>query len=274
MFELYLAEIAREPLLAAEEESSLARRAQGGDAKARERMIKANLRLVVKIAAEFSDRGVPLADLVSEGNVGLVKAVDRFRPDGGAKFSTYASWWIRQAVHRCLCSHSRTVRLPMQVVAKIGKLRRAAEAMCAALGREPDMSELAEELGLPPSVVTRFEAAALTNMSLDAPMGDEGLCLAATLQDEGAAAADAAVFDAESRAQAVGLLDALGARERRVVERRFGLDGHDACTLEEVSVELGCTRERVRQIQDQALRKMRREWRRRESLLALERPAA
>ncbi|MFM8885485.1 MAG: RNA polymerase sigma factor RpoD/SigA, partial [Chthoniobacterales bacterium] len=146
MLEQYLDEIGREPLLGAEEELSLARRVQCGDGKARDRMIKANLRLVVKIAADFANRGVPLADLVSEGNVGLIKAVDRFRPGTGAKFSTYASWWIREAVHRCLGTQSRVVRLPAQALSKIGKLRRVAAMMSAELGRDPEASELAEEL--------------------------------------------------------------------------------------------------------------------------------
>ena len=274
MLEHYLDEIGREPLLTAEEEATLARRIQCGDGKARDRMIRANLRLVVKIAADFSDRGVPLGDLVSEGNVGLIKAVDRFRPDGGAKFSTYASWWIREAVHRCICVQSRVVRLPMQVVAKIGKMRRASAALSIDLGREPELAELAEELGLPVESVSRWESAARTNLSLDEPHGEEGLSLSATLRDDGAPAADEAVHGAEAVAQTSALLGSLPARERRVIERRFGLDGVRCCTLEEIGADLGCTRERVRQIQDQALRKMRREWQRREAFASLDRPAA
>jgi RNA polymerase primary sigma factor len=274
MLEHYLDEIGREPLLTAEEEASLARRVQCGDHKARDRMIKGNLRLVVKIAAEFSDRGVPLSDLVSEGNIGLIKAVDRFRPDVGAKFSTYASWWVREAVHRCICSQARVVRLPHQLVSKIAKLRRTAGLLSVELGREPDAAELADELGLPVASVTRWESAARSSMSLDEPVGEEGLSLAATLRDEGVASADEVVFDTEARFHAVSLLDALGSRERRVVERRFGLAGMERATLEEISNELGCTRERVRQIQDAALGKMRREWQRRESRAAMERPAA
>ena len=193
MLEHYLDEIGREPLLGAEEELSLARRVQCGDAKARDRMIKANLRLVVKIAAEFTNRGVPLADLVSEGNVGLIKAVDRFRPGNGAKFSTYASWWIREAVHRCLCTQSRVVRLPATALSKIGKLRRVAAMMSTELGRDPEVSELAEELGMPVGAVERWEAAARSNASLDEPIGgEEGYSLAATLRDESRPAADEA----------------------------------------------------------------------------------
>lgn len=275
MFEHYLDEIGREPLLDAEEELSLARRVQCGDAAARERMIKANLRLVVKIASDFANRGVSLADLVSEGNVGLIKAVDRFRPGNGAKFSTYASWWIREAVHRCLCAQSRVVRLPPHAVAKIGKLRRVAALLSAELGREPAAREVADELGLSVDSVERWEAAARTNASLDEPIGgEEGLSLAAGLRDEAAPAADEAMFDAESCEQSLLLLGVLSARERRIIERRYGLAGDEACTLEQVGGEFGCTRERVRQIQDAALRKLRREWRRREAFAQLERPAA
>lgn len=275
MFERYLDEIGREPLLSAEEELSLARRMRSGDAKARDRMIKANLRLVVRIASDFSNRGVPLGDLVSEGNVGLIKAVDRFCPDNGAKFSTYASWWIREAVHRCLCAQSRVVRLPMQTVAKIGKLRRASAMMAAELGRDPDCAELAEELGLPVGAVERWMSAARTNVSLDEPVWSEkGHSLADTLLDETCATADAAWFETEACRQATALLDALDVRERRIIERRYGLRGEDACTLEQVSEEHGCTRERVRQIQDGALRKMRRAWQRREVFAQIDLPAA
>lgn len=275
MLEHYLDEIGREPLLGAEEELSLARRVQCGDTKARDRMIKANLLLVVKIASDFTNRGVPLADLVSEGNVGLIKAVDRFRPGKGAKFSTYASWWIREAVHRCLCTQSRVVRLPAQALSKIGKLRRVAAALSTELGREPTSGELAEELGLSVDSVERWEAAARSNASLDEPIGgEEGYSLAATLRDETRPAADESMFDAESCAQTLFLLGVLSARERRIIERRFGLGGDEACTLEQVSAEFGCTRERVRQIQDAALRKLRREWQRREAFAQLDRPAA
>jgi RNA polymerase primary sigma factor len=275
MLEHYLDEIGREPLLGAEEELSLARRVQCGDAKARERMIKANLRLVVKIAAEFTNRGVPLADLVSEGNLGLIKAVDRFRPGSGAKFSTYSSWWIREAVHRCLCTQSRVVRLPATALSKIGKLRRVAAMMSTELGRDPEASELAEELGMPVDSVERWEAAARSNASLDEPIGgEEGFSLAATLRDETRPAADELMFDAETCAQTMGLLDALSAREKRIVEMRYGLDGQEVRTLEQVSVEFGCTRERVRQIQDIALRKLRRAWQRRDTFAQLDRPAA
>lgn len=275
MFERYLDEIGREPLLTAEEETSLARRVQSGDQAARERMVRANLRLVVKIAMDFSDRGVPLSELVSEGNVGLMKAVDRFRPHAGAKFGTYASWWIREAVHRCLCTHSRVVRLPMQAVAKIGKLRRVAAMLSAELGREPGAEELAQELGLPVDSVERWEAAARSNASLDEPIGgEEGYSLAATLRDDTRPAADELMFDAEICAQVMGLLDALSAREKRIVELRYGLDGQEVRTLEQVSADFGCTRERVRQIQDIALRKLRRAWQRRETLEQIDRPAA
>ena len=275
MLEHYLDEIGREPLLGAEEELSLARRVQCGDTKARDRMIKANLLLVVKIASDFTNRGVPLADLVSEGNVGLIKAVDRFRPGKGAKFSTYASWWIREAVHRCLCTQSRVVRLPAQALSKIGKLRRVAAALSTELGREPTSGELAEELGLSVDSVERWEAAARSNASLDEPIGgEEGYSLAATLRDETRPPADESMFGAESCAQTVFLLGVLSARERRIIERRFGLGGDEACTLEQESAEFGCTRERVRQIQDAALRKLRREWQRREAFAQLDRPAA
>lgn len=275
MIERYLDEIGREPLLVGEEEKLLARRVQCGDAKARDRMIKANLRLVVKIAADFSDRGVPLVDLVSEGNVGLIKAVDRYRADNGAKFSTYASWWIREALQKCICAQSRAVRLPPQVLSKIGKLRRASAALSMDLGREPEPSEVADELGLSVDSVVRWEAIARTSASLDERIGGgEGFSLGATLRDEAAPSPGQGIFDAEICGQISGLLDVLDAREKRIIERRYGLGAAEACTLDEVRTEFGCTRERVRQIQDRALRKMRREWRRREAFAQLDRPAA
>lgn len=274
MLDRYMHEIASEPLLSAAEESSLALRMRRGDAAARERMIKANLRLVVTIACEFAGRGVPLPDLVSEGNLGLIKAVDRFRPQSGAKLSTYASWWIREAVHRCLCTHSRVVRLPMQMVSKIVKLRRASAMLSEELGRDPVASELAEELGIPVSSVRQCESAAHANLSLDEPVCEAGLPFAATLADDKTCSADSEVFAAERRAEVRALLEAVGPRERKVLERRFGLAGHDGCTLHDLAIELGCTRERVRQIQAQALRKMRRECSRREALARLDCPPA
>ncbi|MFM7373577.1 MAG: RNA polymerase sigma factor RpoD/SigA [Chthoniobacterales bacterium] len=264
---LYLRDIGREKLLTPQEEIQLAARIKRGDKKARQRMIEANLRLVVKIAAEYGDYGLPLLDLISEGNIGLMKAVERFDPKKCGKLSTYAGWWIRQAVRRALANQSKTIRLPVHLVDKIGKIRRVAARMTEELGREPTSEELAEELGLAVAKVTHLKNVAVRPASLDAKISaDDETPFGDLVGDERAEDPFATLRDKDLRDEIVDLLDVLDARERRIISFRFGLDGGRERTLEEVGKKFGVTRERIRQLQNIALLKMRKALRRREEL--------
>lgn len=264
---LYLRDISQVPLLTPEEEVKLAARIKRGNKKAREQMIKANLRLVVKIAHDFSNFGLPLLDLISEGNIGLMKAVERFDPKKGGKLSTYASWWIKQSIKRALANQSKTIRLPVHLVDKIAKIRRVAAQMTEELGREPSDDELAEELGLSVVKVTNLKNAAVRPASLDArinaeddtPFGD-------LVGDERAEDPFEALRDKDLRDEVGDLLDALDARERKIIAYRFGLGGGRERTLEEVGRKFGVTRERIRQLQNIALQKMRKALNKREEL--------
>ncbi len=263
----YFHEIGKIPLLTAEEEVELSLRVQAGCEEARNRMITANLRLVARIAAEFSHFGLPLADLISEGNLGLIKAVEKFRPHKGSKFSSYASWWIRQAIHRALAEQSHAIRLTPLAMSKLAKLRRVAHGMAGAMGREPTDEELAEELGMEAASVQHLKSVSARPASMDAVVSEDGgTTLGSLLVDESAEDPLAALSGKDLGIEAAELLDTLKSRERAVVARRFGLEGCRAMTLEEIGVELGCTRERVRQIQDEALKRMRRAFGRRQSL--------
>ena len=267
MLPSYFHEIGRIPLLTAEEEVELSLRAQAGCEEARNRMIAANLRLVVRIAGEFNNFGLPMADLISEGNLGLIKAVEKFRPFKGSKFSSYASWWIRQAIHRALAEQSHAIRLTPLAMSKLAKLRRVAHGMAGAMGRDPTDEELAEELGMEASSVQHLKNVGARPASMDAVVSEDGgATLGSLLVDESAADPLSALSGKDLGIEAAELLDSLKSRERAVVARRFGLEGHAAMTLEEIGVELGCTRERVRQIQDEALKRMRRAFGRRQSL--------
>ncbi len=271
MLPSYFHEIGKIPLLTAEEEVELSLRIQAGCGEARNRMIAANLRLVVRIAGEFGNFGLPMADLISEGNLGLIKAVEKFRPFKGSKFSSYASWWIRQAIHRALGDQTYTIRLSPVAVNKLARLRRVSHVMADALGREPTDDELAEELGLESSAVQHLKNVGARPASMDAVVSEDGgTTLGSLLVDESAEDPLAALSGKDLGIEATELLDALKTREREVVVRRFGLEGHRAMTLEEIGVELGCTRERVRQIQDEALKRMRRAFGRRQSLQSLQ----
>jgi RNA polymerase primary sigma factor len=264
---LYLREISQVPLLTPQEEVKLAAQIKRGNKKAREKMIKANLRLVVKIAHDFSNYGLPLLDLVSEGNIGLMKAVERFDPKKGGKLSTYASWWIKQSIKRALANQSKTIRLPVHLVDKIGKIRRVAAQMTEELGREPSTEELAEELGLAPAKVAHLKNVAVRPASLDAKINaDDDTAFGDLVSDERAEDPFAALRDKDLREEVGDLLDVLDPRERKIIAFRFGLSGGKERTLEEVGRKFGVTRERIRQLQNIALLKMRKALRKREEI--------
>jgi RNA polymerase primary sigma factor len=264
---LYLREISQVPLLTPQEEVKLASQIKRGNKKAREKMIKANLRLVVKIAHDFSNYGLPLLDLISEGNIGLMKAVERFDPKKGGKLSTYASWWIKQSIKRALANQSKTIRLPVHLVDKIGKIRRVAAQMTEELGREPSNEELAEELGLAPAKVAHLKNVAVRPASLDAKINaDDDTAFGDLVSDERAEDPFAVLRDKDLREEVGDLLDVLDARERKIIAFRFGLGGGRERTLEEVGRKFGVTRERIRQLQNIALLKMRKALRKREEL--------
>ncbi len=255
----YFHEIGKIPLLTAEEEVELSERLQAGCEAARHRMIAANLRLVVRIAAEFSHLDLPVGDLISEGNLGLIKAVERFRGGRGSRFAGYASWWIRQAMHRALAEQGHAMRLTPLAMSKLTKLRRAAHALADELGREPTDDELAEELGLPLSAVEHLRNVTARPASMDAMVAEDGgATFGSLLADEAAEDPHEALSSKDAGLEAVELLAVLKVREREVIVRRFGLEGHQPMKLEDVGRELGCTRERARQIQDEALRRLRR----------------
>ena len=264
---LYLREISQVPLLTPQEEIKLAAQIKRGSKKAREQMFTANLRLVVKIAHDFSKYGLPLLDLISEGNIGLMKAVERFDPEKGGKLSTYASWWIKQSIKRALANQSKTIRLPVHLVDKIGKIRRVAAQMTEEMGREPSNEELAEELGLPLAKVSHLKTVAVRPTSLDArinandetPFGD-------LVSDVDAEDPFEVLRDKDLRLEISDLLEELDEREQKIIGFRFGLDGGRERTLEEVGVKFGVTRERIRQLQNIALVKMRKALSKREEL--------
>ena len=264
---LYLREISQVPLLTPAEEIKLAAQIKRGNKRAREQMIKANLRLVVKIANDFSTFGLPLLDLISEGNIGLMKAVERFDPKKGGKLSTYASWWIKQSIKRALANQSKTIRLPVHLVDKIGKIRRVAARMTEELGHEPTSEELADELGLAVAKVAHLKNVAVRPASLDARVNaDDETPFGDLVSDEKAEDPFAALRDKDLRDEIVELLDILDSRERRIIAYRFGLEGGRERTLEEVGKKFGVTRERIRQLQNMALLKMRKALRKREEI--------
>jgi len=256
---LYLREIGQVKLLTPQEEIDLAARIKRGDKKAREQMIKANLRLVVKIARDYEGIGLPLLDLISEGNIGLMKAVERFDPAKGGKLSTYGSWWIKQSIKRALANQSKTIRLPVHLVDKISKMRRTAMRLQEELGREPTDDELGEELGISASRVAQMRMAAIRPASLDAPIGDEDSNnFAEVVQDESADTPYEQLEEKTVTRMLQEMVKTLDPREATILRARFGLDGGPQKTLEEVGQKFGVTRERVRQIQNIALKKLRK----------------
>jgi len=258
-FQQYLREIAKFSLLTPQEEVKLARRIKRGDQKARTEMVSANLRLVVKIARDYGNLGLPLLDLISEGNIGLMKAVERFDPKKGGKLSTYAAWWIKQSIKRALANQSKTIRLPVHLVDKIAKVRRVSSQMTEELGREPTDEELAEEIGLSVSKVTQLKASAVRPASLDQPIGDDDSTEFGDLVGDVEADDPFEILrDKDLREEVGDLMDILDDRERRILNSRFGLDGHKPKTLEDVGEKFGVTRERIRQLQNIALHKLRK----------------
>ena len=257
-FQLYLREIGQVKLLAPEEEIALAERIHRGDQEARELMIKANLRLVVKIARDYEGLGLPLLDLVSEGNIGLMKAVERFQPAKGAKLSTYAAWWIKQSIRLGLANQSKTIRLPLHVAQKVAHMRRSAFKLHGTLQREATDEELADDLELSPRRVRQYREASPTLICLDSPISsDDSMPLSETLADEKAAAPFDDLVKDNDHNLVHEMLATLDARERKILAMRFGLDDGRTKTLEQVAEHFGVTRERIRQIQEQALQKMR-----------------
>jgi RNA polymerase primary sigma factor len=262
---LYLREISKTPLLTPEEEVQLAKRIKKGDKEARSHMIRANLRLVVKIAQDYAGYGLPISDLISEGNIGLMKAVERFDPKKGGKLSTYAAWWIKQSIKRALANQSKTIRLPVHMVDKIAKMRRISTILAEALGREPTDEELAEEIGLPRRKLAMLKQASQRPTSLDAPINEgEATEYGEIIGDERAANPLEMLSDKNLQGQLDGLLSVLDERERKIIDERFGLTGKKPMTLEEVGRQFGVTRERIRQLQNSALTKMRRALRKKE----------
>jgi RNA polymerase primary sigma factor len=256
--QLYLREIGRVKLLTPEEEITLARRIRRGDKRAREQMITANLRLVVKIARDYEGLGLPLLDLINEGNIGLMKGVQRFDPGKGAKLSTYASWWIKQAVRRALSNQSKTIRLPVHVVDKMTHIRKAEVKLRETLDREPTDDEVADDLGLNARRIRQYREASRAPVSLDSPVStDDTTAISEIVADASAAAPFDRLIKHNDNELVQEVLATLDARESRILAMRFGLDSGRPKTLEEVGKRLGVTRERIRQIQEQALQKMR-----------------
>ena len=256
---IYLREIGQIALLTPKDEIRLAARIKKGDKQARADMIKANLRLVVKIAHDYSNYGLPLLDLISEGNIGLMKAVERFDPKKGGKLSTYAAWWIKQSIKRALANQSKTIRLPVHLVDKISKMKRAGHKLSERLGREPTDQELADVLGVPRAKVAQLRTISIRPASLDAPIGeDDATEFSEIVGDENALSPFELLRDKTLRQDVRDILEELEPREAEILTLRFGLDGNKPKTLEEVGRKFKVTRERVRQIQNIALTKLRR----------------
>ena len=256
---IYLREIGKIPLLKPEDEVKLAARIKKGDKKARTKMIRANLRLVVKIAHDYSNLGLPLLDLISEGNIGLMKAVERFDPKKGGKLSTYAAWWIKQSIKRALANQGKTIRLPVHLVDKISKMKRASYQLSEKLGREPTDAELAAKLDMSPAKVTQLRSISVRPASLDAPIGEDDVAeFSEIVGDENALTPFELLRDKTLREDISEVLSEIEPREAEILILRFGLDGSKPQTLEEVGKKFKVTRERVRQIQNIALSKLRR----------------
>ncbi len=255
---MYLKEIGKVPLLSAEEEIELAKRMENGDEEAKKRLCEANLRLVVSIAKRYVGRGMLFLDLIQEGNLGLIKAVDKFDYRKGYKFSTYATWWIRQAITRSIADQARTIRIPVHMVETINKLIRVSRQLLQTYGREPSPEEIAKEMGISVDKVREIQKIAQEPVSLETPIGEEeDSHLGDFIPDEDVPApAEAAAFSM-LKEQLVEVLDTLTERERKVLKLRFGLEDGRSRTLEEVGKEFDVTRERIRQIEAKALRKLR-----------------
>ncbi len=257
--QMYLSEIGFSPLLSAEEEVYFARLSLKGDEKARKRMIESNLRLVVKISRRYLNRGLSLLDLIEEGNLGLIRAVEKFDPERGFRFSTYATWWIRQTIERAIMNQTRTIRLPIHVVKELNVYLRAARQLAQKLDHEPTAEDIANMLECPVEDVQKMLKLNEKVSSLDATFGGEGndKSLSEVVADDIHQGPEADRQDTDVLEGIESWLDELSEKQRDVITRRFGLRGHEASTLENVGAEIGLTRERVRQIQVEALRKLR-----------------
>ncbi len=255
---MYLKEIGRVPLLTAEEEIELAKRMEQGDEEAKKKLAEANLRLVVSIAKRYVGRGMLFLDLIQEGNLGLIKAVEKFDYGKGFKFSTYATWWIRQAITRAIADQARTIRIPVHMVETINKLIRVSRQLLQELGRDPTPEEIAAAMEIPVERVREIQKVAQEPVSLETPIGEEeDSHLGDFIEDEDAPAPAEAASYILLREQLESVLDTLTPREEKVLRLRFGLDDGRSRTLEEVGQEFGVTRERIRQIEAKALRKLR-----------------
>ena len=255
---MYLKEIGKIPLLTADEEIALAKRIEAGDQSAKDELIQANLRLVVSIAGHYNNRGMQYLDLIQEGNMGLIKAADKFDYRKGFKFSTYATWWIRQSITRALADQARTIRIPVHMVETINRLIRTSRQLMQELGREPTIAEQAAAMHMPESRIQEIIKIAQDPVSLETPIGEEeDSHLGDFIPDETAPAPADAAFYALQREQLMEVLDTLTEREKKVICLRYGLDGGKSYTLEEVGEIFNVTRERIRQIEAKALRKLR-----------------
>ena len=255
---MYLKDIGKVPLLLPEEETELAKKMMEGDEYAKKMLSEANLRLVVSIAKRYMGRGMQFLDLIQEGNLGLMKAVEKFDYSKGFKFSTYATWWIRQAITRAIADQARTIRIPVHMVETINKLGRVSRRLLQELGREPTPDEIAKEMGVSEERVREIQKIAQDPVSLETPIGEEeDSHLSDFIEDEGSAAPTDAVSSAMLKEQLVGVLDTLTPREEKVLRLRYGLDDGRPRTLEEVGKEFNVTRERIRQIEAKALKKLR-----------------
>ena len=259
VLQLYLREIGQVKLLTPQEEIMLAKRIKRGDKRAREWMIKANLRLVVKIARDYEGMGLPLLDLINEGNIGLMKGVERFDPRKGAKLSTYASWWIKQSIKRALANQAKTIRLPVHVVDKVTHIRRAEMKLRETFDRDPTDEELAHELDLDPRRIRQYRQASKAPVSLDSPISDDDGSdrVSEIVADPNAAAPFDRLMKETDTQMVREVLSTLDPRESTILAMRFGLKDDTQRTLEEIGGHLGVTRERIRQIQEQALKKLR-----------------
>ena len=256
--QLYLREIGFSPLLTAEEEVYYARKALQGDSSARHHMIECNLRLVVKIARRYMNRGLALLDLIEEGNLGLIRAVEKFDPERGFRFSTYATWWIRQTIERGIMNQTRTIRLPVHILKEINIYMRAARHLAQKLDHEPTPEEVALLLDKPIADVRAMMGLNERIASVDAPLDiDPDRSLLDAIADDKTANPEKILQDEDLHGQIAAWLSELNEKQREVVERRFGLNGRDVSTLEQVGADIGVTRERVRQIQVEALRRLR-----------------
>jgi len=256
--QIYLSEIGFSPLLSAEEEVYFSRLALKGDEKARKRMIESNLRLVVKIARRYNNRGLPLLDLIEEGNLGLIRAVEKFDPERGFRFSTYATWWIRQTIERAIMNQTRTIRLPIHVVKELNIYLRASRELVQKLDHEPSAEEIASSLDKPVEDVNKMLRLNERIASVDTPFaGDSDKVLLDVIADEKNSGPEGDLQSEDMSNNIIGWLNELNSKQREVLARRFGLLGYEAETLENVGIEIGLTRERVRQIQVEALKRLR-----------------